>query len=89
MPSWFEIVNKPHDAMVPTNGAAICLVISKLLTNAKAEVFDSIMTYTGRLPREAQALVAIGMMQSNNPHRSVAVTNKMFTEWAIKNGWMF
>ena len=89
MPAFYDIVNKPLEALVPTNGAAICLVISKLLTNAKAEVFDSIMTYVGRLPREAQALMAMGMMQSNNPHRSVAVTNKMFTTWAIKNGWMF
>ena len=89
MPAWSEIVNKPHETMVPANGAAICLVISKALTNVVDTTFDPWMTYLGRLPREAQALFAMGVMSSKSPKRSIAVTNRLFTEYAVKNGYLF
>jgi hypothetical protein len=89
MPAWSEIINKPHDAMVPTNGAATCMVISKAITNVKSETFDAWMTYMSRLTREAQALFCMGVMSAKCPVRPIAVTNRNFTEWAVKNGYLF
>lgn len=89
MPSWAEIVNKPFDALVPSNGAATCLVISKGLTNVKTDTFDAWMHYMGRLTREAQALFAMGVMSADCPNRKVAVTNRLFTEYAVANGYLF
>jgi energy-coupling factor transporter ATP-binding protein EcfA2 len=89
MPAWSEIVNKPDTTMVPPNGAAICLVVSKALSNVATDTFDSWMTYLNRLPREAQALFAMSVMSANSPKRSIAVTNRKFTEYAVENGYLF
>ena len=89
MPAWSEIVNKPDTTMIPPNGAAICLVVSKALSNVATDTFDSWMTYLNRLPREAQALFAMSVMSANSPKRSIAVTNRKFTEYAVENGYLF
>lgn len=89
MPAWSEIINKPDTTIVPPNGAAICLVVSKALSNVATDTFDSWMTYLNRLPREAQALFAMSVMSANSPKRSVAVTNRKFTEYAVENGYLF
>jgi hypothetical protein len=89
MPNYFDIINHPTTTPIPSNGAAICLVIAKILQNVKQETFDNVMDYIGRLPREAQALYAMSIMSSKSPKRSIAVTNKKFTEWAVFNGYLF
>jgi len=89
MPAWSEIVNKPDTTIVPPNGAAVCLVVSKALSNVEPTTFDSWMTYLSRLPREAQALFAMSVMSANSPKRSIAVTNRKFTEYAVENGYLF
>jgi hypothetical protein len=89
MPAWSEIVNKPETTIVPTNGATACLLVSKALTNVKGETFDAWMTYMSRLSREAQALFAMSVMSSRSPKRDIAATNKMFTAYAVNNGYLF
>jgi energy-coupling factor transporter ATP-binding protein EcfA2 len=89
MPAWSEIVNKPDTTVVPPNGAAVCLVVSKALSNVETATFDSWMTYLSRMPREAQALFAMSVMSSKSPKRSIAVTNRKFTEYAVENGYLF
>ena len=89
MPAWSEIINKPSTTVIPPNGAAVCLVVSKALSNVAAETFDAWMTYLARMPREAQALFAMGVMSNRSPKRSIAVTNKMFTAYAVSQGYLF
>ena len=89
MPSWAEIINKPKTTVVPPNGAAVCLLISKGLTNIKKDTIDAWMTYLKRLPKEAQALFAMGAVSPKSPIRPVCVSNKEFTDWCILNNWMF
>ena len=89
MPSWAEIINKPTTTVVPPNGAAVCLLISKGLTNIKSDTIDAWMTYLKRLPKEAQALFAMGAVSPKSPIRPVCVSNKEFTDWCIANNWMF
>jgi energy-coupling factor transporter ATP-binding protein EcfA2 len=89
MPTWAEIVNSPLTTLVPTNGAAVCLIISKAVMNITADTIDAWMGYMNRLPVEAQALFALGVMGERSPKRRIAVTNRMFTDWAIARGHMF
>lgn len=89
MPTFKEIVAKPLTAIVPTNGASVCLVVSKIMCNATKETFDNVMVYIERLPKEAQALFAMSVMSSKSPQRLEVVKNKPFTQWCVKNGWMF
>ena len=89
MPAWSEIINKPDTTVVPPNGAAVCLVVSKALSNVETTTFDSWMTYLSRMPREAQALFAMSVMSAKSPKRSIAVTNRKFTEYAVSQGYLF
>jgi hypothetical protein len=89
MPAWSEIINKPETTNIPPNGAAVCLVVSKALSNVTEETFDSWMQYASRMPREAQALFAMGVMSNKSPKRSIAVTNRKFTEYAVSQGYLF
>lgn len=89
MPSWAEIINNPITTAIPHNGASVCLIISKALSNVEGTTFANWMQYMARLPKEAQALFAMSVMSSKSPKRSIAVTNREFTEWAISNGYLF
>jgi hypothetical protein len=89
LPSFASIVASPTTAKVAKGGAALCLTVSKLLGNASKENFDAIMVYLDRLPKEAQALFARGVMSSNSPKRPIAVQNKAFTLWCVTNGILF
>jgi len=89
MPTFKEIVAKPLTAIVPINGAAVCLVVSKIMCNATKETFDNVMLYIERLPKEAQALFAMSVMSSKSPQRMEAVKNKPFTQWCVLNGYLF
>ena len=89
MPAWSEIINKPETTNIPPNGAAVCLIVSKALSNVTEETFDSWMQYASRMPREAQALFAMGVMSNKSPKRSIAVTNRKFTAYAVSQGYLF
>jgi len=89
MPSWAEIINNPTTTVVPHNGASTCLIVSKALSNVEDTTFGSWMQYMARLSKEAQALFAMSVMSSKSPKRSIAVTNRVFTEWAVNNGYLF
>ena len=89
LPTYASIVATPETAKAPKSGAALCLIISKLLGNVTKETFDNIMVYLDRLPKEAQALFSRGLMSPNCPKRPIAVQNKAFTSWCIKNGYLF
>ena len=89
MPSWAEIINNPTTTVVPHNGASTCLIVSKALSNVEDNTFGSWMQYMARLSKEAQALFAMSVMSSKSPKRSIAVTNRVFTEWAVNNGYLF
>jgi len=87
--SWREIVSTPLEALVPTNGASVCLVVSKALHNVEKDTFDAWMTYLNRMTREAQAMFAMSVMSGKSPKRDIAVRNKSFTSWCVTNGYLF
>ena len=89
IPSWKEIVSSPGQATIPTNGAAACLIINKALMNVSKDTFDPFMQYLARLSREAQALFALSVMSKLSPKRSIAVKNKLFTQYCVDNGYLF
>lgn len=89
LPTYRDIIDTPLEALVPTNGASVCLVVSKILHNVNKESFDNVMTYINRLPKEAQALFAMSVMSGKSPKRDIAVRNKSFTNWCVLHGHYF
>ena len=91
LPSLESIKKDPDNAIVPTSKAATCMVVFKALTAVERDWIDAWMTYVDRLDKEAQGLFANGVRSSryNKARQSMVMQNKLFTQWAIENGYMF
>ena len=89
MPTWKEVVTSPSTALVPSNGATACLMVSKALSNVTADNFDAWMVYMVRMAKEAQAMFSMSIMSGKSAKRDVAVRARSFTDWCIANGYLF
>jgi hypothetical protein len=58
----------------------------ELMTIKKQHV-EAWLTYMQRLPMELQALFAVNIMATDK--KTMFATNKMFTDWAVKNNQFF
>jgi hypothetical protein len=47
------------------------------------------MTYVDRLDKEAQGLFVNGVRAPKYSKRDFVMTNRKFTDWAMKNNYMF
>ena len=91
LPSLESIKNDPDNATVPTSQAAVCMVVFKALSALERDWADAWMTYVNRLDKEAQGLFANGVRSSkyNKTKQSMIMQNKLFTQWAMDNNYMF
>ena len=91
LPSLESIKNDPDNATVPTSQAATCMVVFKALSALERDWADAWMKYVNRLDKEAQGLFANGVRSSkyNKTKQSMIMQNKLFTQWAMDNNYMF
>lgn len=89
LPSWRDIVNKPNEANVPTNGAALAMLIYRALVRVDEESFDNWLVYLSRVSREAQALFARQVMNPSAGKLRLASTNRKFVELAKDLNYIF
>lgn len=91
LPSLESIKNDPDNATVPTSQAATCMVVFKALSALERDWADAWMRYVNRLDKEAQGLFANGVRSSkyNKAKQSMIMQNKLFTQWAMDNNYMF
>ena len=89
LPSLESIKKDPMGAMLPTSASAVCMVVYRTLANLDRAWVDNWMIYLDRLDAEAQGLFARGVMADKYPHKTMIVTNKRFTKWAMDNNYMF
>ena len=89
LPSLQSIKDTPKDAKVPDSAAAICMVVYRTLAALEKEWLNAWMDYLPRLDTEAQALFANGVRAPKYSKQSMVMTNKKFTEWAMKNSHLY
>ena len=89
LPSLDSIKSDPNNAQVPTSASAVCMVVYRTLANIDKSWVDNWMTYMQRLDTEAQGLFANGVRADKYPHKTVMMTNKSFTQWAMTHNYMF
>jgi len=67
------------------------MVVFKALSALERDWADAWMTYVNRLDKEAQGLFANGVRSSkyNKTKQSMIMQNKLFTQWAMENNYMF
>ena len=89
LPSLESIKKDPMNAKVPESDAAVCMVVYRSLAAMERDWVDAWMTYLERLDKEAQGLFANGVRNPKYNKQSVVMTNKKFTEWAMRNNYLF
>ena len=65
------------------------MVVYRALGNMTRETITPFMQYLPRLSKEAQGMFANGVRANTYAHRSLVMSNKLFTAWAMQNNYMF
>ena len=89
LPSLQSIKDNPKSAKVPDSAAAICMVVYRTLSALDKDWINSWMDYLPRLDTEAQAMFANGVRAPKYSKQTMVMTNKKFTEWAMKNNHLY
>ena len=82
-----EIKNNPKSAAVPTNAAAICMIVYRTLSNIDRSWVSAWMDYFERLPAEAQGMFVNGVYAEkfDDAKRKVVCNNDKFTKFLEAN----
>ena len=82
-----EIKNNPKTAKVPTNAAAVCLMMYRTLSNIDRSWMDSWMDYMDRLPANMQGMFVNGVYSDkfDKKRQQAVVNNKKFTDFTMAN----
>ena len=89
MPTRQDILDDPKTAKIPDSASAVCMVVFRSLSTMDKDFINPWMTYLDRLDAEAQGMFANGVRDGKYGKQSLVMTNKKFTEWAMKNNHMF
>jgi len=89
LPSIESIKDNPDTALVPTNVGALMMVVYKALATLQRDWVNQWMDYMIRLPKEAQGVFVNGVRSDQYEQRTVVMTNKKFTDWAMANNYLF
>lgn len=89
LPSLESIKRDPANAKVPTSAGAVVMVVDRALGSIDRDWVDAWMEYMVRLDREAQGLFVNTVRGKNYAKQNIVLTNKKFTEWAMKNNDLF
>ena len=85
-----DIKNNPKTAKIPTNAAAICLMMYRTLSNIDRSWMDAWMDYMDRLPTEAHGMFVNGVYSDkfDKKRQQAVVTNKKFTDFTMANNYL-
>lgn len=91
LPSLQSIKDDPDTAKVPDNASALCMVVYRTLSTIDKDWVTSWVKYMKRLDKEAQGMFVnnVKSPKYNKDKQQAVMTNKLFTEWAMANNYMF
>lgn len=89
LPSLQSIKDDPKNAKVPDSAPAVCMVVYRSLSAIERNWVDAWVTYMKRLSTEAQGLFVNGVRNPKYSRQQEVMTNKLFTQWAIDNRFLF
>jgi hypothetical protein len=87
LPTWDVVIKDPENTKVPEDTIAKCIFVFSALVKVQKDTFASFMKYLQRLDPEWQALFAKSIIKSDK--QTMAVSNKEFKDWALKNQYLF
>ena len=89
MPRRDDILKDPKNAKIPTSASAVVMVVFRSLASMSKDYINPFMEYLVRLDQEAQGMFANGVRNPKYHAQQVVMTNGKFTDWAMKNNYMF
>ena len=86
-----EIKKNPKTANVPTNAAAVCMIIYRTLSNIDRSWMDAWMDYFNRLPAEGQGMFVNGVYSEkfDEKKKSMVCSNRKFTDFTMANSHLY
>lgn len=89
LPTRDDIKLRPDTAKVPSNVAAMCLVVYRTLATIEADWVDAWMTYMERLSPEVQAMFIQGARAKGYRRQAEVFQNARVGVWATENSHLF
>ena len=89
IPTTESIKADPLTAIVPTDSAAVCMVVYRTLATIERDWASQWMTYLKRLPSEAQGIFGNGTRVKGYSRVDKIAQNSDYQEWALANNHMF
>lgn len=87
LPTWENVIKDPDNAKVPEDTVAKCIFVFSAIAKVTKESIAPLMNYLVRLDPEWQALFAKSVIKSGK--QTIAISNKEFKDWALKNQYLF
>ena len=85
MPLAEDIKENPKTAKIPSNPAAVCMVIMRTLNTLDRTWINAWMDYVVRLDPQEQAIFSNLVRGEKYKHRELVMTNKKYTDWCLQN----
>ena len=85
MPLAKDIKENPKTAKIPSNPAAVCMVIMRTLNTLDRTWINAWMDYVVRLNPQEQAIFANSVRNEKYKQHELVMTNKKYTDWCMQN----
>lgn len=89
LPTLESLKKDPKNAKIPTSPPAKVMVIHRTLACIDRSWMDAWMEYMERLEKEEQTMFAMQVRRPTYGKQSEVMTNKKFTEWCLKNNFVY
>jgi hypothetical protein len=85
---WQDIVEKPNEATVPTNPAALCILAFGAVQRVEKDTIGKWFDYMKRTPKELQSVFCL-TASKNEDKKRILFSSQAFVEWARANQYLF
>lgn len=88
LPKWQDIVEKPNEAIVPSNPAALCILAFGAVQRVEKDTIGKWFDYMKRTPKELQSVFCLSASKNDDKKR-ILFSSQAFVEWARLNQYLF
>ena len=88
LPTWDSIVDKPNEAIVPNNPAALCILAFGAVQRVQRDTIGKWFEYMKRTPKELQSVFCL-TASKNDEKKRILFSSQAFVEWARINQYLF
>lgn len=88
LPTWDSIIDKPNEAIVPNNPAALCILAFGAVQRVQRDTIGKWFDYMKRTPKELQSVFCL-TASKNEEKKRILFSSQAFVEWARINQYLF